>query len=344
MTGFHDLENAYRKGLLDLLDHGQRVPSVLDPTSPASSFGTADRPAIELLGYSFMVSDPHSCLLDLEARPLRLPYYIGSLIWTLSGSNDVDFLGAYHPQAVMFSDDGISLSGAFGRRLFHQREGFNQIERIVERLKVDRASRRTFAAVCSAEDNFRSTREYPCCIGLQYFIRNEHLHAITYMRAQHALLILPYDVFLFMAMQCLIASRLGVNVGDYRHVSGTFHIYESEVHQARTILDSRVNVHTIDSAGNFLDEIQELVQFEHEIRSAAADGDGMRIEREVMSVPCESSFSQQVKLVFLAHWLFTLSGDVHNSAVRRLPKGLQTMLIRQWQVETKKLAASNSTR
>src|SRR6185295_4833924 len=200
------LATAYRQALIDLLRNGHSVPSVQDPTSPASGFGRADRPSIEVIGYAFEITNPFACLADSECRPLRLPYCIGSLLWTLAGSNNLEHLQSYHPDARNFSDDGISLSGAFGKRLFQYRNEIDQIDLIVNRLQQDPFSRRTFAAICDGVDNVRRSREYPCCIGLQYFLRQGKLHAITYMRAQHALLILPYDAFLFMALQCLVAA------------------------------------------------------------------------------------------------------------------------------------------
>ena len=185
MNSHATLADAYRSTLIDVLERGNSVPSVQDPSSPASGFGTADRPSIELIGYSFEVQNPLACIVDSDARPLRLAYCVGSLLWTLNGSNDLAHLQGYHPDARNFSDDGISLSGAFGKRLFRSAGKIDQIAAIAERLLADPASRRTFAAICNAEDNVRQTREYPCCIGVQYFLRGGRLHSLTHMRAQH---------------------------------------------------------------------------------------------------------------------------------------------------------------
>lgn len=330
-----NLAAAYRQGLLDLLQDGQAVPSVMDPTSPASSFGNADRPSIEILGYSFEVKNPYACLVDSEARPLRLPYCIGSFLWTLAGSNDLEHLQSYHPDARNFSDDGISLSGAFGKRLFRYHNEIDQISAIVERLQSDPTSRRTFAAICDADDNVRRSREYPCSIGIQYFLREGLLHTISYMRAQHALLILPYDAFLFMGLQCLVAARLGVAVGTYRHFCGTFHIYEAERKFAERVLSAPLRSIEFGRADGSKAETQDILQFEERARFIGHERDTRSLLDMIKVAETGSEFARLSKLIVLAHWLYIVSKEQDNVALKLLPELMQTMMLRQWHTTSK---------
>jgi thymidylate synthase len=290
----------------------------------------ADRPSIELIGYSFEVTNPFACLVDSEARPLRLPYCVGSLLWTLAGSNDLNHLQCYHPDARNFSDDGISLSGAFGKRLFQYRNEINQIDAVIGRLQADPASRRTFAAICDADDNVRRSREYPCCIGVQYFLREGALHSITYMRAQHALLILPYDAFLFMALQCLVAARLGAAVGTYRHVCGTFHIYEAERQLAERVLAEPLHSIELGQPHGGEAELADVMQFEERARASGQARSRRSLLEMVEADDGGSNFARHLKLVVLAHWLHTLEEGQDNPALARLPRPMQMMLRRQW--------------
>ncbi len=333
------LASAYRQGLLDLLSHGQTVPSVRETTSPASGFGKGDRPSLELLGYSFSINDPWSCLVDSEVRPLRLPYCIGSLLWTLAGSNDLAYLQSYHADARNFSDDGISLSGAFGKRLFRYDERIDQIEAIIERLRDDPASRRTFAAICDPHDNVRRSREYPCCIGTQYFLRNGELQSITYMRAQHAMLILPYDAFLFMMIHCLVAARLGVRAGRYHHICGTFHIYESEREFAQRIVEEPLRPIQVDRASGTPAELQDILSFERMVRDAGLAADSRALDQMLDVVHGEPAFDRYAKLILLAHWFRSVDGE-RNPAFGRLDEVSQRMLVRQWSDADRRRAAT----
>lgn len=330
MNSHQNLTSAYRQGLLDLLQNGRSVPSVQEPTSPASGFGIANRPSIELIGYSFEVTNPFACLVDSEARALRLPYCVGSLLWTLAGSDDLEHLQQYHPDARNFSDDGISLSGAFGKRLFRSRNQIDQIDAIIKRLRVDPASRRTFASICDAEDNIRQSREYPCCIGLQYFLRDGVLHSITYMRAQHALLILPYDAFLFMALQCIVAARLGVMVGSYRHICGTFHIYEAEREFTERVLSEPLHSIEFGAPEGSDSELNDLLQFEKRVRDLGRARDVRSLLEILESATQGSDFARQAKLILLAHWFHLIANDQENVALDGLPKPMKQTMRRQW--------------
>ncbi len=330
MGSYSNLAAAYRQSLIDLLHDGRTVPSVKEATSPASGFGAADRPSIELLGYAFEVTNPFACLVDSEARPLRLGYCVGSLLWTLAGSNDLVHLQGYHPDAKNFSDDGISLSGAFGRRLFRNQGNIDQIQAIADRLRVDPASRRTYAAICDAEDNVRQSREYPCCIGLQYFLRDGELHSITYMRAQHALLVLPYDAFLFMALHCLLAARIGASVGSYRHICGTFHVYESERSYAERVIGAPLHSVEFGRPNGNETELAEVIRFEERARASGVAGDSRMLLKMLPTAEDGSEFARYSKLVLLAHWIHSIDRSGKNVALEKLPDEMQTILRRQW--------------
>jgi hypothetical protein len=128
---------AYKDGLKCLLSEGSTVPRVKEVRSPGSHFGAAIRDTIEILGYSFEVTDPSACLLVSEARPLRLAYCLGSVAWTLNGSDNLEEIAFYNARGRAFSDDGVHLIGAFGRRLIKYNGHLNQIEIILAKLKGD---------------------------------------------------------------------------------------------------------------------------------------------------------------------------------------------------------------
>lgn len=261
---------AYLEGLRDLLQFGQSVGSVKDPLSTASAFGSADRPAIELIGYSFQVNNPFSSLFLCSERVIRAPYCVGLLLWSLAGSNSLGWLSFYNPLARQYSDDDATLCGAFGKRLFAYEDKINQIDAVCARLLKDPNSRRTVAVICTPEDNVRASREYPCCVGVQYFLRNGFLHAVTHMRAQSALIVLPYDAFLFMALQCVIAARLGATAGIYKHIAGTFHIYEDERQQAERVLDNGARPVSIGDISASESDWRQLFEFEEQLRTATS--------------------------------------------------------------------------
>jgi thymidylate synthase len=301
MTTFESFAQAYKGGLIDILENGKSVPSVVDPLSKASDFGKSDRPSRELLGHSFEVSNPRSCFASAAEMPISLAYAYGLLAWSLDGRNDVESLTYYRSGAAEYSDDEHTLSGAFGQRLLASADGGDQLAAIIKRIKADPSHRRTFATVLSASDNFSESREYPCAVGVQLFLRDGALTWISVMRAQQALTVLPYDAFLFMAMHQVAAALLEVAVGPYIHQAGTFHIYENEIEIASRLVNAPVHEVTLpsmpDTADLTSDAVRDLITVEREFRNAVLAKDLDKLEI-LMSTPLESAFADSARSAF----------------------------------------------
>ncbi|QUQ65336.1 thymidylate synthase [Kutzneria sp. CA-103260] len=297
---YSSFAEAYTWGLESLRTHGQSVPSVCNPYSKASNFGRADRPWTELIAVSLSVSDPLSCLAYSPHLPVHVPYCYGLLAWSLDGRDDVDTLAYYRGGAHEFSDDHRTLSGAFGHRLYGDRAEGDQLRAIVGRIRRDPAHRRSYASIISSADNFVESREYPCAAGVQLFLRDNRLTWLTVMRAQQALTVLPYDMFLFMQLHQVTASQLGVPCGPHLHQSGTFHIYENEHELADRVIADGVSPVRLPAWPSDLDAVDaavnELVETERNLRESAVAGDIAAIDK-VAATSSESEFVDVARAV-----------------------------------------------
>ncbi|HAZ48864.1 MAG TPA: hypothetical protein DDW76_14670 [Cyanobacteria bacterium UBA11369] len=233
---FPNFNLAYKKILHDLSTKGTEVNSTTDPMSIGSTFGNKARKTKEIIGYSFAIEYPYDRSIFLESRPINLPFAIANCIWTIAGSNSLEFINFYNDRGKQFSDDQLTLYGAHGKRLFDP-NGINQIEAIINRLKTDPYSRRTVAAIYQPNDNQVVSRDIPCPIAIQFFQRDGKLHTITYMRSQSAAMVLPYDVFVFTFLQEVLAVELGLSLGTYHHVSGSLHYYLDEQELVHRVLN-----------------------------------------------------------------------------------------------------------
>ncbi|MGH3858695.1 thymidylate synthase [Actinokineospora sp.] len=273
-----------------------------DPLSKASDFGKKDRPYRELIAHSFRVRDPLASLALNSAFPVNLPYCLGLLAWSMDGRNDVETPAYYRRGAHEYSDDQHTLSGAFGHRLLSA-EG-DQLAAIVDRVRRDPAHRRTFAMVLTPSDNFRQSKEYPCAVGVQMFLRDGALTWITVMRAQQALTVLPYDCFLFMLMHQFAASMLDVPCGPHIHQSGTFHFYDNEIELAERVVAGPVKSAGLpalpDSAELAKAAAAELIVLERRLREAAVAGDIAAID-EIAATKAETDFTDVVRACLATH-------------------------------------------
>lgn len=267
---YESIGEAWADGVRNVLRDGQPVESVRSRLSKASNFGAVDRPWIELIAQQIRVRETRASLLTSDVIPLHLPYAIGLLAWTLAGRDDLETLAYYNSSARDFSDDGRTLCGAFGARMQSTKLDGNQLAAVLERLRSDPASRRTFVPIIEAEDNLQESLEYPCAAGVQLFLRGDELHWLTVMRAQQALTVMPYDLSLFRFVHRYAAALLGARVGDYTHFCGTFHVYEAERSLAHQFLASERREIVLPDipvghAESFRDEFVDL---EREIRTS----------------------------------------------------------------------------
>jgi hypothetical protein len=231
-----------------------------------------------LIAYQFTIDDPRQCIVSSDAVPVHFAYCFGLLAWSLAGRTDVESLRYYRPGASELSDDGQTLSGSFGSRLLGASEASDQLASIIERLRHDPASRRTFAAILRAEDNLNPGREYPCASGLQLFLRDGALSLLTIMRAQQALTVLPYDAFLFMSLQLFLTAALRAEVGAYVHFAGTFHVYESEISIINELLRGDVISAVLPlPEGDGSEARARLIDLEARLREAASSNDRVTI-------------------------------------------------------------------
>lgn len=226
---------AYLDSLRQLHDKGSVVSSVTDVHSVGSDFGQKDRPFRELLNHTFVLSNPCDRVVKHSSRRLNVPFAVANAIWTLAGSDSLAFIAPYNPRGEQFSDDGQTLHGAHGKRLFDS-GGVDQVRAALHRLRADPQSRRAVAVIMQGSDSVSSSRDIPCVISLQFIRRAGELHCMVNMRSQSAAMVLPYDVFAFSFLQECLAVELGVRVGRYYHNSGSFHYYLDEEPLVRRLL------------------------------------------------------------------------------------------------------------
>lgn len=281
-------DELYVAWLAEVIENGSVVSSVRDPLSKASDFGQRDRPYREMRASVRHLANPHRCL-TARARPsLHLPYLLAYLPWFLTGADDVETLAYYRPGAIEFSDDGLTLCGSFGRRLFGDGGSLSgQIRSIRELISADPSSRRLYASIIEPRDTLSPGREFPCASAIQFFVREDRLHLLTMMRAQQVLTVLPYDLYIFGHLLLAVASECGMEAGTYTHFAGTLHFYEGEEPQLTAAIGDRTASPTCPPFPEpaLSKAVPRLAELERSARSAARDGDRRKIETMAGSRP-----------------------------------------------------------
>ena len=181
----------------------------------------------ELCNYMFTIDDLDSEYVSLKTGKTNLTYLAAELLWYWSSRNDVDFIGKFGSMWKKLSDDGKTNNSAYGY-ILQEKFGFNQIEKIIELLKVDPYSRRAVLNINVPNEHVIETKDEPCTVCLDYQIRNGKLHCTCVMRSNDVNFGLRNDLGYFISLQKYIAERLGVPVGTYTHFAMSIHFYDRD--------------------------------------------------------------------------------------------------------------------
>jgi len=183
----------------------------------------------EVIGADFIITDPRQNLVHNTFKTAS-PYYIAQeYFWYHSGSRKVDDIGKYSKFWYKIADDNGMINSNYGAYIFDKDyfpiNGMSQWEYLVDTLKKDPDSRQAILQIPITP--FKGTKDVCCTSSLQFFIRNNKLYMITYMRSNDIVLGFRNDIPFFTSLQIDLANELGVELGYYRHMVGSLHVYEN---------------------------------------------------------------------------------------------------------------------
>lgn len=247
-------EEVYYQTLQNLNDFG----TVVSPRGRATK---------EIIGYQMIIRNIRKRIIGFKSRKLNIYYAIGNFLWVMAQSNKLDFINYYNPRGESFSDDGVILPGAYGKRIFDI-DGVNQYYQAIKELKVDPDSRRATISIHMAQHDWRGVLDTPCTNGFQFFIRNNKLIMVNSMRSQSGAMVMPYDIFLMTMLQEYAANELGVEVGHYIHNCNSLHYYLEEQSIVDNILEDKLIDIEMDPMpkGDNSKNLKSLLKFERELR------------------------------------------------------------------------------
>jgi thymidylate synthase len=215
----------------------QALSLLLSSHSKTSPRGLATS---EIIGPTFVLRNPRRRYVTNPARRWSFPLAIGELCWHLSASDDLAFIPKYAPRWREFSDDNVTIAGScYGKRIFERKDGkLSQWEQLINLLTLDPQSRRAvlFFRETDTEPLDSKGKDVACVTSFQCLIREGILHTVVHMRSNDAILGLPYDIFLFIMLQEIIATTLDVELGYYYHTCGSLHLYDRNIELAKRIM------------------------------------------------------------------------------------------------------------
>jgi thymidylate synthase len=201
----------------------------------------------EDLCVGFELTDPRARLTSAPARAANYGFAAGEFLWYLRGARDLESISYYNKRMPSFSDDGLTVNSAYGARLgiADGSPASSQWARVVDELARDRDSRRAALTIFAPSDLRAATKDVPCTLSLQFFIRDGRLDLHVSMRSNDVIWGLCNDIFSFTLMQEVMLLDLrergaDVELGSYYHTAGSMHLYERHFPMAHDILHEDV--------------------------------------------------------------------------------------------------------
>lgn len=243
--------------------------------------------------FMFKITNPTSRLITIPERKWNpiLPY--AESLWLAKGRNDLEFIYHYVKNIKMFSDDGIFLRGGYGPRLRKyngiiddykigsskdidisnlNKSEIDQFNFIIRCFEKDINTRQ---AIISLDDptkdcferngNLKVTKDFPCTRQLHFQKQpnSNKLNLTVYMRSNDILWgASAVNIFNFTFMLEYFSQLLGLEIGNYYHISSNFHFYKKHIDVIESI--SQINI-TNDIEFIYPKSFNNLTEFDKKI-------------------------------------------------------------------------------
>jgi thymidylate synthase len=238
---FESIEEGYPILLKTLLEEGKDVSPRGQLTKEISPLG-------------FTINNPRKAIYYNPLRKANYGFQIAEFLWMMRASNDLEEIAHYNKHWRNFSDDNITLNGAYGNRIFNyqgsilekEKDEENYVPVLVDQfslaqkqLEKDPDTRQATIVLFNPALDYRETKDKPCTNLMRFMIRDGKLNMTVFMRSNDAILgLYPYDFWNFVHIQAIMASKLGIEMGKYTHIADSFHIYEKHFELAQQIIDN----------------------------------------------------------------------------------------------------------
>lgn len=239
MNGFQNtiitadtIDDLVRQGVQHILKNGDRI----DARSGA---------ALQAYTTTYVLTEPTARIHTLRA-PQSIQYLARELHAYFIGSQNVeDGLAQAAPLWRTLSDPNGNVCSNYGYYVFHQKTpfGVTQFDWVRECFKKNRDTRKAFININNISHK-TDTKDFPCTIGLQFFLRGNVMNCEVASRSTDVITGLPYDMGFFSLVNELVAGAVGADLGEeiktgYTAMVTNFtQIYDKTAAKAHEVLDA----------------------------------------------------------------------------------------------------------
>lgn len=234
--------------------------------------GTVRRPV------TFCLKNPAFRTLYAPIRRPNHVFHVMEAIWMLAGRNHVGPLLEFNHGIEQFTEDKI-MHGAYGHRWF-EHFGVDQIELIAARLRHNLEDRQAVLTMWDPEaDLMRNNfKDRPCNTHAYFRVApNGYLNMHVCNRSNDLIWgALGSNIVHFTMLQEVLASMLGLDLGQYYVTTNNLHIYKDYPNLDEVMTEAKYLAHTVryptpliltnESPSQFLHDCETFVSSEWDSR------------------------------------------------------------------------------
>lgn len=211
-----NVNEALPTGYNYLLEHGHRRDSRNGPVY------VADGPVTTLY------EKPDERVMFWAERDCNPFFHFMEGLWMIAGRNDVAFVSHYAKNMASFSDNGVTLHGAYGYRWRHHFGG-DQLAVIAQALRDNPDDRRVVLQMWDPiADLGQQGKDFPCNLEILFRISVHGKLDMTVNNRSNDVIWGAYGAnAVHMSMlQEYMAASIGVPIGRYWQISNNYHGYD----------------------------------------------------------------------------------------------------------------------
>lgn len=231
--------------LISALDMADATEQILNALVNDYQYVTSPRgqKIKEIIGMQIEINDPYSNIFKNKERDLPLQYLADELYLYFSGSNSAEEFGKASKFWNKIANEDGTVNSAYGHLIFKNptKHGMTQWEWAKQSLINDKDSRQAIMHYNTPDHQYNGVKDFVCTMSNQFFIRDNKLDMITYIRSNDATRGWTFDASWFMLlMQCMKEELKNIypelELGKYIHFAGSMHLYEEHFQLAENML------------------------------------------------------------------------------------------------------------
>jgi hypothetical protein len=246
-----------------------------------------------------------------DANPF---FHLMEAMWMLAGRDDGAFLDNYISYfSKMFATNGIVMD-AYGQR-WRYGLGYNQLDNIVNQLRKNPSTRQMVLQMWGAgRDDLRAYSAVPCNLVVTFRIMDRKLNMVVFNRSNDLMWgCCGANAVHFPILQEYLASRIGVDIGEYWQITTNLHLYTDHIELLqkrlnKDMINDRLDYHLLDTSvyGPKLPLIERPLVFDEELLEIMAFVDAMHHgDLQIYDGNISNTFLREVVLrMAMAHHLY----------------------------------------